>query len=520
MLIHIFFITCTLAATATNAQISVIESSASGQQWAVLSDQQWTKTPPSGFTISIDLSQMRQEVMGFGSAFTDTSAYNAMVYMNEDIRSTFIESLWGESGLQLSFGRVHINSPDYSVHTYNLDNVTDDFALEHFDSALTYDEQRVLPLIRLAQEKVSQWNGQPIRLYASPWSPPGWMKTNNNMIDSFAQCLKNDTAAGDSYRLAWANYILKWLQAWQAHGVALWGLTPQNEPEARQSNFESCAYTIPAYLDFVRNYLIPTIVPNFPNLQIMAYDHNKIDSVEFVEAIVNDPATSRGIAGTAVHWYDYFTTLGLEELDAIHSLTPNKFILSTEACFLDSLAIDWTTGFLYIADIVGSLRHYVSGWVFWNSALLTGDMFPESIGGPNHDNTTHFGDPVLFEFNATGSQRLLFQPSYWILGHFSRAMKPGSFIVPTTGDTADSYADFESIRNYTLSCYGERTCSSPSFPLISVGFADPVHNVAGMIVANINHQAINFNIHDISGGNRYSTGSIPAQSIHTYTWGV
>lgn len=506
---------CCVAAA---AQISVIFSGISGAQWEVAPGLNWTTTPPSsGLNISIDLSQMRQEVLGFGSAFTDTSAYNAMVFMNADTRAAFVEALWGETGLRATFGRVHINSPDYSVHTYNLDNVTDDFALEHFDSSLIYDEGRVLPLIRLAQAKVAAWGGEPIRLYASPWSPPGWMKTNGQMINSFAQCLKNDTEAG-SYRQAWASYILKWLQAFEAHGAPMWGLTPQNEPEARQSNFESCAYTIPAYLDFVRNYLLPTISPVYPNLQVMAWDHNKIDSVEFVEAIANDPAASRGVAGTAVHWYDYFSTLGLEELDAIHSLTPTKFILSTEACFLDSLETDWTIGFLYIADIVGSLRHWVGGWVFWNSVLLMGDRFPESLGGPNHDNTTHFGDPILFEFNKTGSQRLVLQPSYWILGHFSRAMRPGSFVVPTTGDTADTYADFEAVRNYTLTCWGQsQSCPPPSLPLLSVGFADPVKNQAGIVIANINHHDIEFNILDVSGG-RYSQGIIPAQSILTCTW--
>lgn len=503
------------------AQVSIIESGASGAQWATMPAQSWSSQPPSsGLVIAIDLSQMRQEVFGFGSAFTDTSAYNAMVYMTPGTRATFTEALWGETGLRASVGRVHINSPDYAVHTYNMDNVTDDFALAHFDANLTYDEQRVLPLIREAQAKVAAWGGAPIRLFASPWSPPGWMKSNNNMINSDAQCLKNDTAAGGSYRQAWASYIGKWLQAFAAHGAPMWGLTPQNEPEARQSVFESCAYTVSAYLDFVRNYLIPTVLPMFPNLQIMAYDHNKLDSVEFAEAIANDPAANRGIAGTAVHWYDYTRTLGLEQLDAVHSLSPNKFVLATEACFLDSLEVDWTIGFLYAADVVGSLRHWVSGWVFWNSVLLTGDRFPESRGGPNHDNTTHFGDPILFEFNATGTQRLVLQPSYWVLGHFSRALRPGSFVVPTSGYTADSYTDFEAVRNYTLACWGDRTCEPPSLPLLSVGFADPVNGVAGVIVANINHDAVEVNIKDVSGGGRYTSGSISAQTIRTYTWNL
>lgn len=110
--------------------------------------------------------------------------------------------------------------------------------------------------------------------------------------------------------------------------------------------------------------------------------------------------------------YDYVTengTLGLQQLDEVHALSPTRFILNTEACVLEELVDGWGLAWLYAADILGDLNHHVSGWVYWNSALLTGDKYPFWRGGPNHDNTTKFGDPVLFEFNATGSQRLIFQ---------------------------------------------------------------------------------------------------------------
>ena len=184
------------------SQVAVLESSSSGAAWSPRPSQSWD-APFDAAGIRFDTSLPRQQVLGFGSCFTDTSAYNAMVFMTPELQSQFVEAFWGETGLKASVMRMHINSPDYAVHSYNLDNVTDDFNLTHFDSALTYDSQRVLPLIRLATAKAASWGGTPLKLFGSPWSPPGWMKTNNKMINSEAVCLKNDTAMG-SYKATWA----------------------------------------------------------------------------------------------------------------------------------------------------------------------------------------------------------------------------------------------------------------------------------------------------------------------------
>jgi hypothetical protein len=219
----------------------------------------------------------------------------------------------------------------------------------------------------------------------------------------------------------------------------------------------------------------------------------------------------------AVHWYDYFSGLGLEQLEAIHALNPNLPLLNTEACFLESLTTNWDVGFFYAVDIIGDLRHWVGGWLGWNSVLLSGDKFPESYGGPNHDNTTHFGDPILFEFNMSGTQRLVFQPSYYVLGHFSRVMLPGAFVVRTEGTTASSFADFEGLRNRTLTCWNRACPPAAGFPLLSVGFTDPVRGQAGVVVANVNAAGVDFVLGDVQG-DRASKSRIPGLSIQTYTF--
>ena len=336
------------------------------------------------------------------------------------------------------------------------------------------------------------------------------------MINSDAQCLKNDTLDGHSYRDTWARYIATWLKDVDAHGVPIWGLTPQNEVEARQTLFESCAYSVDDYVNFVGEFLGPALLAANLSTHVLAYDHNKMDSYKYVYGIENDMKARNVVDYYAIHWYDYTDSLGLDRLDSIHSLAPNKPIINTEACFLESLTYDWeNTGFLYAVDIIGDLTHWVSGWLNWNTVLLAGDRFPESYGGPNHDNTTHFGDGILFEFNASGTQRLIYQSSYWIQGHFSRFMRPGSVVVQTTGQsTATTYEDFEAIRNHSVQC-ANSPCAPVSLKLLSVGFVDEERGHAGVVVANANAFLMNFNIYD-QQLNQFTACSIPPFSIQSY----
>lgn len=504
--------------------ISVVESSEAGAQWAQLPALNWGNDFPSYVDVSVDTSRHLQSILGFGSAMTDTSAYNAMVWMSNETRAQFFEAMWGASGLGLTIGRVHINSPDYAFQSYNMDNVTDDFALQYFDSNLTYDSQRVLPMIRGAKAAALAGWGDDIRLFASPWSPPGWMKQNNNMIDSDLPCLKNDTAKG-SYKQAWADYIVKWLQAFEAHGLPMWGLTPQNEPGAQQKVFESCAYRPSDMAEFVGTYLGPALQASFPNLTVMAFDHNKLAALDWAAALWSNATVAQYLTGFALHWYDYDRSLGLENVEAINALLPdypNKTLLATEACYLQSLQYNWSTSELYIADVIGDLNFGVQGWTMWNSVLYTGDKYPQYVGGPNHDQSRVFGDPLLFEWNITTGQQLLKQPSYYILGHFSRFARPGSFRVRSGGaGVASLAADYDAVRAAAL---GQAPYSTLS-QLLAVAFVSHDSETAVVVVANPTDAPITFKLRDLAAPGsgaaaRAVQDTIPAHAIRTYTYAV
>lgn len=144
--------------------------------------------------------------------------------------------------------------------------------------------------------------------------------------------------------------------------------------------------------------------------------------------------------------------------------------------------------------------------------------YPQYLGGPNHDFTRSFGDPVLFEYNATGTQRLIFLPSYYIIGHISRfAARPGSRLVPSGGaGTAASAADYDDVRAYSLS-----QKDSTDF-LLSAAFVSPDGKTASAVVANPTNDAQDFKLldSDARGGARAARATLPAHSIATYTWAI
>ena len=501
---------CPLLARAAN-EVSLIQSSATGDEWAPQPPLSWGADSPSPTDISVDSRQLHQTIMGFGTAMTDSSAYNAMVFMNASIRAEFFEALWGKGGLQYSIGRVTLNSADYSFQSFNYDNVTDDFALAHFDHSLAYDAQRVQPMIRGAQAVAVH----PLKLFASPWSPPGWMKTNDDMIDSYLPCLKNDTAAGDSYAATWAAYIVAWLRSYEAAGLPMWGLTPQNEPMAEQKRFESCAYTPTTMADFIKHHLGPAVRSAFPDLKIMAYDHNKQAALSWMQSLYGDAQAASFIDGTAIHWYDYESGLFLDKIASIAALDETKFILGTEACVLEALVYGWNIGELYAVDIIGDINFGMVGWTQWNAALLIGDKYPFWRGGPNHDNTSSFGDPLLFSYDADGTQGLVRQSSYWIIGHLSRFAAPGSHRIGCSGaGVAATASEYDAVRAAALGQH-----KGAPLPLLATAFLSADGAMVSVVVVNPSDRSVAFNLRDVSGARAVST-TIPAHAVQTYTYGV
>ena len=140
-------------------------------------------------------------------------------------------------------------------------------------------------------------------------------------------------------------------------------------------------------------------------------------------------------------------------------------------------------------------------------------------GGPNHDNTTNFGDSSLLYVHPDGSAELQFTSWYWVMGHVSRFARPGSVRVAATGPGfASTPAEYDAIRAFTLG-----QSSNGSLPLVAAAFVAPDGATASVVVLNAGDQALDFKLADAQEGGsplRAARASIPAHSIQTYSFAL
>jgi glucosylceramidase len=229
-----------------------------------------TKKNPIEFTIdtteqypsvTIDDSKTFQTIEGFGGAFTEAAAsnfYKMSAKKQKEILKAYFDP---NEGIGYTLCRTHMNSCDFSSGNYACDTVNGDVDFKYF--TLENEKKTVIPFIKEAMSLI----GSDFKLFISPWSPPKWMKTNDNMLRGGK--LKPE------YRLAWAAYYCKFIKELQKDSIPVWGLTVQNEPAAVQS-WESCIYSAAEERDFVRDYLGPELhKQGLADVKLMIWDHNR-----------------------------------------------------------------------------------------------------------------------------------------------------------------------------------------------------------------------------------------------------
>jgi len=163
-------------------QIAVWQTSLAGDRFAQQANVSWGGDFPSSQAVTIARNTSFQTVMGFGGAFTESASYN-FAQLSDSARAALLAAYWGPGSNGYTVGRVPMNSADFSLSSYNQDNVTNDYSLSDFDDKVTRDHQYMIPFIQAAIG--ANGGAAPgIRLFLSPWSPPPWMKTNHAMIGS------------------------------------------------------------------------------------------------------------------------------------------------------------------------------------------------------------------------------------------------------------------------------------------------------------------------------------------------
>lgn len=362
------------------------------------------------YSIFVNPEKRFQEFVGIGGAITDASA-EVFAKLSPEKQQEFLTAYYDtKKGIGYSLMRTNIHSCDFSSGSYTYVEEGDK-DLKTF--SIAPDRQFRIPMIKQAIEKA----GGSILFYASPWSPPAFMKDNKNMLRG-GKLLRE-------YSQSWANYFVKFIKAYEAEGIPVWGLTIQNEPMATQ-RWESCIYTAEDERDFLKYYLGPTMEKeNLGDKKIIVWDHNRDLIYQRANTILSDPEAAKYAWGVGFHWYEVWAGGDpmFENLTRVNESFPDKKLIFTEGCvekFDTSRYYHWPNVERYGKSMINDFNNGTVGWTDWNILL-------DETGGPNHVKNFCFA-PIHAD---TRTGEIIYTPSYYYIGHFSKFIRPNARRVGT-----------------------------------------------------------------------------------------
>ena len=361
--------------------------------------------------IFVNPAKTFQTFWGIGGAITDASA-EVFAKLPADKQEEFLKAYYDvDEGIGYTLARTPIHSCDFSSGSFTY--VTDeDKALKTF--SIDHDQQFRIPLIKRAIAAA----GGTLPLYASPWSPPPFMKSNGEML--------NGGYLLPEYYDSWALYYTKFIKAYEAEGMPIWGITIQNEPMATQ-RWESCIYSAEQERDFLKNHLGPTMVrEGLHTKKIVVWDHNRDLIGNRAHTIFSDPDAAKYAWGIGFHWYETWTGSepNFNNLDNVSEAFPDKKLLFTEGCqesFDEEHYERWSNAERYGTSMINDFNQGTVGWTDWNILL-------DETGGPNHVNNLCFA-PI---HGDTRSGELIYTPTYYYIGHFSKFVRPNAKRISTS----------------------------------------------------------------------------------------
>lgn len=246
--------------------------------------------PESEIAVFVNPEKRFQEFLGIGGALTDASA-EVFAKLSPENQDELLRAYYDPAdGIGYTLARTTIHSCDFSSASYTyIDEGDED--LETF--SIDHDREFRIPLIKRAIEAA----GGELLLYASPWSPPAFMKSNNDMLHG-GKLLPE-------YYDAWAAYYTRFIRAYEEEeGIPIWGITIQNEPMAVQ-RWESSIYTAEEERDFLKNHLGPTMEEaGHGDKKIIVWDHNRDLISHRANTILEDPEAAKYAWGIGFHWYE------------------------------------------------------------------------------------------------------------------------------------------------------------------------------------------------------------------------
>jgi len=397
-----------MAATAPLSEIQQIKQWTTSRDRKLVETQtnEWVKTPKLDPTeINIDASKKAQSIIGFGAAFTDAACY-MINQLDPAAKQKLIDHLYSKQGLGLGIGRLCIGSSDYATVAYSYDDGEADPELKRF--TIEHDKKWILPVLRMARKA-----NPDLYLFASPWSPPGWMKPNKSMLGG---CMTR------TYMAPYAQYFLKFLRSYESEGVPIQAVTIQNEVDTDQEGkMPACAWPQEYEMDFCSLHLGPLLEEENVNTKIWIIDHNYNLWGRALGELENP--TVRKYAN-AIAWHGYVGAP--DAIQRVHSAHPNTDMHWTEGGpdYVDpQYATNWAK---WSETFTSILRNWCRSITAWNLAL-------DEKGRPN---IGPFPCGGLVTINSK-TKDISYSGQYWAISHFSKFITPGSTIISSESTRKD-----------------------------------------------------------------------------------
>lgn len=361
--------------------------------------------------IVVDSSRSFQSIVGFGAAMTDASAWLLRHQLSGTQRLAFMSEMFGPPpGLDLDMLRVTIGASDFSLQPYTLDDMPDgqtDPGLDHFN--ITAVQQDMVPVLREALVIDPQ-----LRIMASPWSAPAWMKSEGSLIGGTLQ---------QQYEAAYAQYLVRYVDAMRGQGVPIWALTVQNEPGFEPLTYPGMLLPADARARIIGQYLGPALASRRPRTLILGWDHNW-DAPEQPLAVLGDDDARRYIDGVA--WHCYAGDVKMQT--RVHRAYPDKDAYLTECSGGDWASAKNGELLLFARDILlMGLRNWARGAIYWNLAL-------DENHGPHSGGCDNCKGMVTIDSKSGAIHR---NDEYYAFAHFSRFVLPGAVRVWSTDTGPD-----------------------------------------------------------------------------------
>lgn len=351
-----------------------------------------------------------QTIDGFGGCFNELG-WLALGKASEADRQRVLSALFGDDGCAFNLGRVPIGASDFATNGYSLDDAPGDLELEHF--SIARDEQLLLPYIKAAMAVRPA-----LRCWASPWSPPAWMKSNNSYSKG---SLRWEPPILRSY----ANYFVRWIESYRKAGVNLYAITPQNEPNILNV-YPTCLWTGPQLREFIADYLGPTLRDRKANVELwLGLNGDPLNGGANINdrlaAVMDDHQAGKVVTGVA---FQYDSRNQIAEASRLYP--GKKFMQSETEC--NGGANSWADA----QKLFGLMKRYFDGganaYFMWNMVLDETGL-----------STWKWRQNAMITVDQkTG--KVTYNGEFYVMRHFSQFVKPGAKRVLTTGVWGDKIA--------------------------------------------------------------------------------